>query len=116
MNIYQKFIQFHYWYKNGLKRQAWQVLLQPFTKFEQSAIAILLAIGFVAAFLAYSGNVKAELVQAYQAQQINALQTLKLQKLVTSKEEIIVSMLNGSVKVDGKIKTLCVITAAGLCE
>lgn len=82
---------------------------------DKYCITFIICIALIAITLHFKREIDGELVSL--AQQVNksASESVKYKTALDKSELIIVSMLNGSVKIDGRLKTICVINAVGEC-
>lgn len=121
MNLYQKIQQFLYWRKFNLTY--WQIFKSPLTEGDKVFIGVIILMVMFAAAWAYDSNKKEELIAVQQQAQKNAvaLRDARLLAKINYEwgkkyEDVIVSMYNGSFFENDRIKTVCILNAAGLCE
>ncbi len=95
-------------------RNAW--IKSPLTDDDYWLITMIVCIILILSVLSYANEIDSMNVSLIQNNQSYAQKVANLSHLNTKQELIIVSMLQGSVKIDGRIKTMCIINAAGDCE
>lgn len=113
MNLLQK-LQHYYHLRKLNIRNAW--IKSPLTDDDYWLITMIVCIILILSVLSYANEIDSMNVSLIQNNQSYAQKVANLSHLNTKQELIIVSMLQGSVKIDGRIKTMCIINAAGDCE
>lgn len=124
MNLYEKLKSYIWFRRKGFSHKvAWHEFKSPLTEMDKIALFLLFLIALAACVVAYSNEIDGELIATQRAAQNNALEAAKMRQLANVNyaeaklyENITISMLNGSVKRDGRIKTVCILTAGGMCE
>lgn len=113
MNLLQK-LQHYYHLRKFNIRNAW--IKSPLTDADYWLITMIVCIIVILSVLSYADTIDRVNVSLSQNNQSYAQKVANLSHLNTKQELIIISMLNGSYFENGRIKTICVINAAGLCE
>lgn len=113
MNLIQK-LQHYYHLRKFNIRNAW--IKSPLTDADYWGITMIVCIFLIALVLFKAESIDKSLTE-HKSQAIRAKNALQLANLTIDKQEkVIISMLNGSYFENGRIKTICVINAAGECE
>ena len=117
MNLYEKIKDYFWSRKKGFShRFSWNVFKQPLTDVDYIAISLsIFTIVCASAWAineAQAGQLRVKTAQASHMYQLAQQNALKAQK----NELVIVSFLNGSLKIDGKVKTFGMMNAAGVCN
>lgn len=113
MNLLAKTLQFIYWARKGMKlTKAMQIYREPLTVGDYYSLVMLACVVVIIVVLRF-----ADWIDGIQ----NHAENMRLaaeynQAEAIRREEIIVSMLNGGVVINGRKVSLCVLNAAGECK
>lgn len=113
MNLISKTRQFIYWTRKGMKiTKAMQIYREPLTVGDYYSLVMLACVAVIIVVLRladYIDQLKVQEAIMRQAAEDNQAEAIR-------REEIIVSMLNGGVVINGRKVSLCVLDAGGQCR
>lgn len=113
MNLIAKTRQFIYWTRKGMKlTKAMQIYREPLIVGDYYSLVMLACIAVIIVVLRladYIDQIEVQETIMRQAAEDNQAEAIR-------REEIIVSMLNGQVVINGRKVTLCVLDASGECK
>lgn len=113
MNLIAKTRQFIYWTRKGMKiTKAMQIYREPLTDGDYYILLMLACVCVLLGALAVADYI--DQLEVKEAIMRDAAERNQAEAI--RREEIIVSMLNGSVMINGRIVTLCKLDAAGSCK
>jgi hypothetical protein len=113
MNLISKTRQFIYWTRKGMKiTKAMQIYREPLTVGDYYTLVMLACVAAIIVVLRF-----ADYIDGVQKHAENMrLAAEHNQEEAIRREEIIVSMLNGSVVINGRKVSMCQLGAAGECR
>jgi len=112
MNLIQKLITYIHLRRNHV-RNAWTY--SPLVKFDYWLIAGILSLIALLAFISHKHNQDVMYVSIQQEKQLQTLKTALARQNNAHLEAVIVSILNGRVKIDGIHRAICVLDVNGEC-
>jgi uncharacterized membrane protein len=113
MNLIAKIRQCIYWTRKGMKlTKAMQIYRDPLTVGDYYTLVMLACIAAIIVVLRVADYI--DQLEVKEAIMRDAAERNQAEAI--RREEIIVSMLNGGVIINGRVVTMCQLTAAGECR